>query len=208
METYPISLALLDFVPTFFFLTGAFFLARTVSICLGTPAARSFAVGAGLVFLGGFLKACWKLLYSTQLADIRWMSDAQFIFLGIGFSIIFVIVFQMLGKSKASLAAAMPLLGMASWKMPFLFLLVAASLGAEGILAYLAFRRNLRLAAAGFIMGILGILLMGAFSGAEQSVSMQWTAETVNTLGQGGFMLGCLLFHRDVNARGCSAKSR
>lgn len=201
METYPLSLALFDFVPTFFFLTGAFYLAKTVAIRLGKPAARILAVGSSLVFLGGFLKAAWKLLYTAQLADIRWMSEAQFIFLGIGFSIIFMVVFWMTRKEKNSIAAATLFLGMAPWKIPFLFLMVVASLGAEGILASLAFRRNLRLAAAGFIVGVLGILAMGAFASAEQSVAMQWVEETVNALGQGGFMLGCLLLYRDFKLK-------
>lgn len=207
METYPLGLAFFDFVPTFFFLIGAFFLAKTVSICLGLPASRVLMTGAALVFLGGFLKASWKLLYAAQLADVRWMSEAQFLFLGIGFSLIFGIVFLMTRKEKNSVAAAALFFGMAPWKIPFLFLMIVTSLGAEGILAYLAFQRKLRLAAAGFIFGVLGILAMGTFASAEQSVAMQWIEETVNALGQGGFMFGCILLYRDFKARGCAIQT-
>jgi len=207
METYPLGLAFFDFVPTFFFLIGAFFLAKTVSICLGLPASRVLMTGAALVFLGGFLKASWKLLYAAQLADVRWMSEAQFLFLGIGFSLIFGIVFLMTRKEKNSVAAAALFFGMAPWKIPFLFLMIVTSLGAEGILAYLAFQRKLRLAAVGFIIGVLGILAMGTFASAEQSVAMQWIEETVNALGQGGFMFGCILLYRDFKARGCAIQT-
>jgi len=206
METYPLGLAFFDFVPTFFFLIGAFFLAKTVSICLGLPASRVLMTGAALVFLGGFLKASWKLLYAAQLADVRWMSEAQFLFLGIGFSLIFGIVFLMIRKEKNSAVAAL-FFGMTPWKIPFLFLMIVTSLGTEGILAYLAFQRKLRLAAAGFIIGVLGILAMGTFASAEQSVVMQWIEEAVNALGQGGFMLGCILLYRDFKARGCAIQT-
>jgi hypothetical protein len=204
MQTYSLGLALFDFVPTFFFLIGAFFLVKTVLICVGKPAARMLMAGSALVFIGGFLKAVWKLLYAAQIADIVWMAEAQFLLLGIGFLAIFITVFLMVRKRKNSVAGAALFLGMAPWKIPFLFLMTVTSLGAEGILAYLSFQRGLRLAAAGFVVGVLGLLAMGALASAEQSVAMQWVEESVNTLGQGGFMVGCILLYRDFKARGCA----
>lgn len=76
-----------------------------------------------------------------------------------------------------------------------------SSLGAEGMLAYMAFRRRVFLAAAGFVVGVLGILAMGALASAEQTVAMQWVAESVNTLGQSGFMVGSIFLHRDFQNR-------
>lgn len=202
MEAYPLSLAIFDFVPTFFFLIGAFFLAKTAVICRGIRSARMLMLGAILVFLGGFFKALWKLLYAAQIADIRWMGELQFFLLGIGFLAIFVSTLLMVRKPKNSAPVAL-FFGLAPWKIPFLFLMTTTSLGAEGILAYIAFQRNLRWAAVGFVMGVLGILAMGAFASAEQSVAMQWVEETINTIGQGGFMLGSILLYRDFKARGC-----
>lgn len=202
METYPISLALFDFIPNFFFLTGAFFLAKTTLICSGPGYARLLMAGASLVFLGGFFKALWKLIYAAQWADIRWMSDVQFLLLGIGFLMIFLSVLRMVRKPKNNLPPAM-FLGAIPVKIPLIFLTTTTSLGAEGILTYIAFQRKLNWAAAGFIVGVLGILAMGALAGAEQSVAMQWVAEATNTIGQGGFMLGNLLLYRDFKKRGC-----
>ena len=65
METYPVSLALFDFIPTLAFLTGAFYLVRTGVLCRGKPCGRMVMAGGLLVFLGGFFKATWKLLYTT-----------------------------------------------------------------------------------------------------------------------------------------------
>jgi hypothetical protein len=202
METYPISLALVDFLPNIAFLVGAFYLVKTAYICRGSGCARMLMAGTLLVFLGGFLKATWKLLYAADIADIQWMSQAQFVLLGIGFLAMCVSVILMARKRKAAASAAV-LLGMAPWKIPFLFVMTLTSLGAEGILAYIAYRRKVRPAAVGFVIGVMGILAMGSLASAEQTIAMQWIEETINTIGQGGFMVGSILLHKDFKTRGC-----
>ena len=204
METYPVSLALFDFVPTLAFLIGAFFLVRISLLSRGRKCSRMVMAGTLFVFLGGFLKAAWKLLYATGTADIQWMSQGQFVFSGIGFLGMCVAVILMVrGNRKSDAVKAGPVLAMAAWKIPFLFVMTVASLGAEGILAYLAFRRKATLAAAGFVIGVLGILAMGGLASAEQTLAMQWIEESVNTLGQLGFMTGCIFLYRDFKAAGC-----
>ena len=159
METYPISLALFDFIPTLAFLTGAFYLVRTGVLCRGKPCGRMVMAGGLLVFLGGFFKATWKLLYTTGVADIQWMSQGQFVLSSIGFLGVFIAVLYMV-RSKKKAAPGGTVLAMAAWKIPFLFVMTVTSLGAEGILAYMAFKRKAPLAAAGFIVGVLGLLAM------------------------------------------------
>ena len=202
MENHSLALALFDFLPPIAFLIGAVFLVKLAFISCGIPCGRMMMAGSILVFLGGFMKATWKLLYVTGMANIRWMSEGQFVLLSIGFLAILISVILMARKLRGSPNAAV-LLSILPWKLPFLFLMILTSLGAEGVLAYLAFRRNLRLAAAGFIVGVMGILAMGVFSSADQSLAMQWIEEIINTLGQVGFMLGCILLHRDFKIRGC-----
>ena len=202
METYPVSLALFDFIPTLAFLTGAFYLVRTGVLCRGKPCGRMVMAGGLLVFLGGFFKATWKLLYTTGVADIQWMSQGQFVLSSIGFLGLFIAVLYMV-RSKQKAAPGGSVLAMAAWKIPFLFVMTVTSLGAEGILAYMAFKRKAPLAAAGFIVGVLGLLAMGAMASAEQNLSMQWIEEGINTLGQLGFMTGCILLYQDFKAAGC-----
>ncbi len=201
MEYHLLALALFDFLPTFAFLIGALFLIRMAFICCGISCGYMMMAGSILVFLGGFMKAVWKLLFVTGMANINWMSEAQFILLSIGFLAICISVILMARKLRAAPNLAV-LLGIVPWKLPFLFLMILTSLGAEGILAYIAFRRNLRPAAAGFIVAVMGILAMGVFAGGDQSVAMQWIEEVVNTIGQFGFMLGCILLDRDIKKRG------
>ena len=202
METYPVSLALFDFIPTLAFLTGAFYLVRTGVLCRGKPCGRMVMAGGLLVFLGGFFKATWKLLYTTGVADIQWMSQGQFVLSSIGFLGVFIAVLYMV-RSKKKAAPGGTVLAMAAWKIPFLFVMTVTSLGAEGILAYMAFKRKVPLAAAGFIVGVLGILAMGAMASAEQNLTMQWIEEGINTLGQLGFMTGCILLYQNFKTAGC-----
>lgn len=203
MEAYPLSLALFDFVPPLAFLAGAFYLVRTAMICRGRPTGRMLMAGTLLVFLGGFFKATWKLLYSTGAADIQWMNQGQFVFSAVGFLGMCVAVIYM-ARSERHRSASPVALSIAAWKIPFLFVMTVTSLAAEGILAYLAFRRRARLAAVGFIIGVLGILAMGALASAEQTVAMQWVEEAVNTVGQLGFMAGSILLYRNFRATGCA----
>jgi len=202
-ETYPLSLALFDFLPTIAFLIGSFFLVRTSLICRGKPCGRMMMAGSLFVFLGGFFKATWKLLYTLQVADIQWMSQGQFVLSGIGFLGIFIAVLYMVRGRKITESSGSVVAAMAPWKIPFLFVMTLTSLGAEGILAYLSFRRGVRKAAIGFIVGVMGLLAMGALASAEQTLTMQWIEETVNTVGQTGFMLGSFFLYKDFEARGC-----
>lgn len=202
METYPVPLALVDFLPNIAFLIGAFFLVKTTVICRGIRRGMIMMAGTLLVFLGGFLKATWKLLYAAKFADIQWMSQAQFVLVGIGFFIVCLTIISMARERKGYTSAAV-LIGMPLWKIPFLFLMTISSLGAEGILAYIAYRRNVRPAAVGFVIGVIGILAMGTLASAEQTIPMQWIEEIINTIGQSGFMIGNILLHNDFQNRGC-----
>jgi len=202
METYPISLALFDFVPTFAFLVGAFFLIKTAVICRGKPSSRMLMGGALLVFLGGFTKAAWKFMVAVEFADIFWLSQLQFILSGAGFlGMCVAVIYMVRGRRKPQTSGAV--LAMAMWKIPFLFIMTLSSLGAEGILAYLAFKRGLKIAGAAFAIGVMGLLAMGALASAEQTIAMQWIEESVNTVGQLGFMFGSILLHRDYAEKGC-----
>lgn len=75
------------------------------------------------------------------------------------------------------------MLAIAPWKISFLFLMIITSLAAEGILTYIAFKRKVVAAVIGFIIGVMGILAMGALASAEQTISMQWIEQTINIVG-------------------------
>lgn len=201
METYPISLALFDFVPVTLFLVGAFFLVRIAIQMRGRPCGRMAMAGSLLVFLGGFLKATWKLLYAANLADIRWMSEVQFALVAPGFLALLVTAILMVRGRRG--VAAPPVMAIAAWKIPLLAVMTLSSMGAQGILAYLSLRRRVPLAAVGFIIAFLCLVAMGGMASGEQTIAKQWIEESINALGQLGFMVGTILLHRNVRRYGC-----
>jgi hypothetical protein len=207
METLPVSLALFDFLPPLAFLVGAFFLIRIARLWCGKPTIGMILVGSLLVFLGGFLKVIWKLLYVTNVADIQWMSQSQFILSAIGFLGMLVGIIYMVRGLRNTDTAGVTILAIAAWKIPFLFLMILASLGSEGILVYLSFMRKTNLAAVGFIFSVLSILVMGAMTSSEQTLTLQWVEEVVNAIGQLGFMLGCILLFHNFKAKDRDATS-
>lgn len=195
-ETYTLPLALLDFVPNIAFLIGAYFLVRLARRMRGTGCARLLMAGTLLVFLGGALKATWKLLYTTGAADLQLLGEIQFVLLAPGFLAMVIAVIILARRQRA---AGMPLAAIATWKIPLMAVMVVCSLGADGILTYLAFRRGARLAGALFIVAFLGTLAMGGMSSGTQTVARQWIEESVNSLGQMAFAGGTYLLDRHVS---------
>jgi hypothetical protein len=193
---YTIGLALLDFVPILAFLVGAYFLVRISLLVRGKPCSRMMMAGTGLIFLGGFLKASWKLLYTLEIADITVMSELQFILLSIGFTGMLVAVIYIARGRKKGLPLESTM-AIAAWKIPFLAVMTLTSLGAQGILTYVSFKKKNRLAASLFILAVLCMLGMsGMASGSEQTVAAQWIEESINSVGQISLAVGSYLLYK------------
>jgi len=197
METYPLPLAIFDFVLVFIFLVGTYFLVRIAMLLRGTPCSRMVMAGALMVFAGGFLKALWKFIYTTTLRDYRWMSEVQFALVAPGFFALLVAAI-LVARGKRATLSTIPTMAMAGWKIPLLILMTLSSMGAQGILAYLAFRRGAKLAAFGFILAFLCLVAMGGMASGVQTITRQWVEESINTLGQIGFATGSYLLHRQT----------
>lgn len=199
METYTLPLALLDFVPNIAFLVGAYFLVQTVILARGKPCSRMCMAGALLVFAGGTLKATWKLLFTLGIADVQWMSQIQFILLAPGFLALLVTAIR-LARTRPLEAPAITM-ALVAWKIPLLAIMTLSSLGAQGILTYISFRRKAPLAASLFIVAVLCMLGMsGMASGSEQTVASQWIEESMNSIGQIAFAVACWLLYRNYAA--------
>jgi len=200
-ETYPLVLALYDFVPVAFFFIGAIFFVRMARLMCSIRCGRLATAGSVLVFLGGFLKAIWKLLYTVGVGDFQLLSESQFVLLAPGFLALLVVVIWMARRERVVKERdAAIMLAMATWKIPFLIVMTLASMGVQGILTYTSFRRGANFAAAGFIVAFLCLVGMGAMASSEQTLAKQWIEQSINTVGQLGFMLGSILLHKNVAA--------
>jgi hypothetical protein len=194
-ETYPLSLALFDFVPNIAYLVGAFFLVRLVLLMRGRRCGRMMMAGALFVFLGGTLKATWKLIIAAGGPSISLLSEQQFVLLAIGFTgtVVSVILLAREGRPPAK-GVLLP--AMVAWKIPFLLVMTLAQLGSLGILFYLCFRRVMPLAGMLFAVAFVMTLAMAGMSSAEQTITIQWIEEAINSAGQAAFAGGCYLLYR------------
>lgn len=200
---YSLGLCLLDFVPNLAFLVGAYFLVRTAQLVKRRRCARMMMGGALLVFLGGTLKALWKLLYTTGVGDLRICSEAQFVLLAPGFLGLLLSAMMLARRERPAMAGGGPaVLGMAAWKIPFLIVMTLCSIGAYGILTTVAFRRGARLAGALFIVAVLCLFAMSGMASGEQTVARQWIEEGINSTGQLAFAMGSFLLYRSYRRGG------
>jgi hypothetical protein len=190
---YSIGLAILDFLPNIAFLVGAYFLVRIALIVRGVKCSRMVMAGTLLVALGGILKATWKIIYASGGPDIQPMSQAQFALAAPGFLAMLVVAILIARKQTVSKARSLPVI--AAWKIPLLFLMTIASLGAYGIMSYISFKRKATWAAVGFIVAFVGVLVMGGLASADQSVGLQWIEEAINSIGQMGFAAGAFFLY-------------
>ena len=198
-ETYPLALAQYDFVPVAFFAIGAFFLARLAGRMCGARCENLAIVGSLLIFLGGFFKAVWKLMYTLEVGDFQLLSESQFVLVAPGFMALLLVVISMARTQRLEYSKALPMMAIAPWKIPFLAVMTLASMGVQGILTHISFRRNQKMAASGFIVAFLCLVGMGAMASGEQTVGRQWIEQSVNAIGQLGFMLGSILLYTNVS---------
>ncbi|MBN1178656.1 MAG: hypothetical protein JXD18_05560 [Anaerolineae bacterium] len=200
---YSLGLCLLDFLPNLAFLVGAYFLVRTAQLVQGRRCTRLMMAGALLVFLGGTLKAVWKLLYTTGVGDLRICSEAQFVLLAPGFLGLLLSTIMLARRGRSDAATGSPIvLGMAAWKIPFLIVMTLCSIGAYGVLTTIAFRRGARLAGALFIVAVLCLFAMSGMASGEQTVARQWIEEGINSAGQIAFAAGSFLLYRSYRSEG------
>ena len=68
METsFSFAMAIMDYIPVFGFLLGAYFLAKIFFIDERKPFGLIVIIGGTLIFLGGALQATWKLFMALNL---------------------------------------------------------------------------------------------------------------------------------------------
>jgi hypothetical protein len=187
IDTSTLGLCLLDFVPNLAFLVGAYYLVRWVRLVSSPLSVAAMIAGSCLVFLGGTLKAIWKLLYTVGIGDFWLLSELQFILLAPGFLAMLASVLLVLKQERTRWETGLP--AMALWKIPLLATMTLASLGLQGILSYIAFRRKAHLAATMYVVAILCTLGLAGLASGEQTMARQWIEEGINTTGQVAFAL-------------------
>jgi hypothetical protein len=95
------SLAVYDYLPMFIWGAGSYFLIDAIKKDInGGFFYYTLILSLGLVWIGGFLKATWKLLIALADANLILLSDMQFPVMGAGFFLLFISLLVFLLQKK------------------------------------------------------------------------------------------------------------
>lgn len=202
-----VPMALVDYIPVCCFLIASIVLQRTLYAEMSKGAFALFAAGTIMVFVAGFFKATWKLLYAFGICDFQAlnqsffpMQSTGFLLAGLGCVALAFFRQQADGGQSALAGAAAP----AAFKGTFVFVaaMVAGVALMDFSLAKIARKRGAALAATLFVVSFVFALGMGYLSSKDfANPAMNWIAEGVNVCGQAIFLVASIILARKGAAR-------
>ena len=182
-----VPMALMDFVPVLLFGAAWVILYRDLKNKLNLCSGILLPLGAGLVFLAGFLKATWKMQKALGVPAVELFNKMMFPTQSVGFLLMAVgMLALMYGERKSA----------RSLTMVWVMLTVLGNLGASAGLVWIASKVK-KAAVPLFIVAFVCSMMMGYLSSRDfAQASMHWIAQSVNTLGQTLLLVGSLLVHK------------
>ena len=189
-------MALMDYVPVIFFAVTAVLLLRDLYNKMFKGAYALLAAGSVNVFLAGFCKATWKLLYAANICDFvaleeMFMPVNSLGLLFVGLSLIGMLIWK---RKSAMLSVAPPVFASS---MPFIMMMV---LGLGGLcvgLSILAAKMKKGKFMTLFILSFVCAMAMGYMSSQDSTQSwVNWVEQSINTVSQLCLMLGVIALHK------------
>jgi len=191
-------MALVDYIPVIFFVTAAVILLRDLYNKMSKGAFALFSAGVIDVTVAGALKATWKLLYAAGTCNFEALDHMFFPVQSIGFLLAGIGILAMLihKQSKTALMAVAP--PILSGTFLFVGLMVAGLGIMDTVLCILSAKLKKPWLIALFALSFVCSLCMGYLSSQNfAEASMNWIAEGVNVVGQGTFLVGVVLLHKN-----------
>ena len=195
---YSVPMALADFIPVLLFGAAAVLLQRDLYSKMVKGAYALFAAGTINVFMAGFLKALYKLLYALEVCDFQPLTQMFFPLQALGFLMAGCGALY-IGTKKAKGEKAFAVAALPVYKGTFVFVgLMVAGLGMMDFgLVRTAKKMRQPLACTLFIVSFVFSLGMGYLSSKDFSQSyMNWVTELVNIIGQASFFAAALILHK------------
>ena len=195
MYNFTVPMALMDFVPVFFFGYAAALLQQDLYGKMRKSHFALFAAGTVNIFAAGFLKALWKLLYAANICDFHALNTMFLPVQSIGFLLAGLgIVLMMTGRKQAALAVAPPLF---SGSVIFIMMMVLGLGSICTVLSILAVKLKKKYAAIVFILAFLCSMGMGAMAGQDATQAwVNWVEQGINCVGQGLLLWGVVVLDK------------
>ena len=197
MYSFTVPMALMDYLPVFFFGVSAVLLLRDLYNKMFKGACALLAAGAVNVFLAGFCKATWKLLYAANICDFvvlekMFMPVNSLGLLFVGLSLIGMLIW----KRKSAALAVAPVAFTSS--MPFIMMMVVGLGGLCTGLSVLAAKMKKGPVMILFIASFVCAMAMGYMSSQDSTQAwVNWVEQSINTVSQLCLMLGVIALHKN-----------
>lgn len=195
-----VVMALVDFIPVFLFLVTSIILQRDLYNKMSKGAFALLCTGTIMVFIAGFFKAAWKLLYGAGICDFYKLSEAFMPMQSAGFFLAAISLIAMLAAKQSSkketlLAVAVP----AAYSGTMIFVaFMCSGIAVIGIcLSIVAAKMKKKGVIILYILTVFGLLAMGYLSSKDfADPALNWIAEGVNVIAQTAFLGGTLILHK------------
>ena len=193
---FTVPMALMDFLPVIFFGITAVLLLRDLYNKMFKGAYALLAAGCVNVFMAGFCKATWKLLYAANLCDFvalekMFMPVNSLGLLFVGLSLIGMLIW----KRKSAVLSVAPVAFTSS--MPFIMMMVVGLGGLCAGLSILAARMKKGIVMLLFILSFVCAMAMGYMSSQDSALAwVNWAEQSINTVSQLCLMLGVIWLHK------------
>ncbi len=196
MYNFTIPMALMDFVPVFFFGVSAVLLLRDLysKMCKGTYAL--LAAGSVNVFLAGFCKALWKLLYAMNICDFTALEQMFLPVNSLGLLFAGIALVGMLVRNrKTKLLSVAP--AVFSGSFVFIMMMVLGLGGMCAALSIVAAKMKKAWVMVFFILSFVCAMAMGYMSSQDSTLAwVNWAEQSINCVSQGCLMAGVILLHK------------
>ncbi len=197
MNGISVPMAIVDFIPVVMFFIAAVVLQRDLYSKMVKGAFALLAAGSIMVFIGGFYKATWKILYALSICDFQALDIAFFPLQAPGFMLVFLGLTSLKKNdfgSPSALAVA-PVLYRSN--LVFIIFQVVGFGGINFCMARISKFMKKTLPIVLFALSFFFSLCMG-YLGAkfDDSSSMHWIAQITNIMSQGCFLWGVMILHK------------
>ena len=187
---FTIEMALVDYIPAICFAIGAVILMRDLYNKMDLVTFITFALGTSAVAIAGACKATWKLIYAASQVNIEFLNKMFFPTQSVGFLLAGVGILLMLLLKKKKMYGV----------NTFIFIgMMVAGLGVlDTCLCIIAAKMKKHSVIAIFVLSFICSLCMGYLSSQNFDEAIwNWIAEGINVVGQGSFLAGVYLLHRN-----------
>ena len=194
MHDFSIAMGLMDFVPVAFFGVTSVILLRDLYNKMNIGTFVLLAAGSVNVFMAGFCKALWKLLYAANICDFAALEHMFLPVNSIGLLMVGLALIGMLCTKRKTLAVAPVVV---SGSLVFIMMMVVGLGGMCAVMSILAAKMKKKGTIVLFVLSFVCAMGMGYMSSKDSSLAwVNWVEQSINTVSQLCLMVGVILLHK------------